>query len=174
MRYCPACGAPVAVRRPPGDTFERHVCTACGIIHYHNPKVVVGAFCRWQDQVLLCRRAIEPRAGYWTIPAGYLELGESSEQGAIREALEEANARIEITGLLGVYNVVRIGQLQLFYRARLLSPEVAAGSETTELALFDWSEIPWQDLAFPSVDWLLRQARSVWHAPDPIVPALGP
>ena len=103
------------------------MCTACGEIHYLNPKVVVGAVCRWQDRVLLCRRAIEPRSGLWVVPAGYLETGESTEDGARREAFEEAGARIEITGLLAVYNVVRIGQVQLFYGARLLDPDVAAG-----------------------------------------------
>ena len=120
MRFCPTCGAPVELKRPAGDTFERHVCSACGEIHYRNPKVVVGAVCSWQDRVLLCRRAIEPRAGFWAVPAGYLEIGESTEQGAVRETLEEACARIEISGLLAIYNVVRIGQVQLFYRARLL------------------------------------------------------
>jgi len=137
------------------------VCTRCATIHYRNPRVVVGAVCTWDDRVLLCRRAIEPRAGFWTIPAGYLELGESTEAGAAREAFEEARARIEITGLLAVYNVVRIGQVQLMYRARLLSPEVAAGPETEELGLFDWHRIPWTELAFPTVHWALERAREL-------------
>jgi ADP-ribose pyrophosphatase YjhB (NUDIX family) len=174
MRFCSQCGAPVALRRPDGDTLDRHVCTACGEIHYRNPKVVVGAVCRWQERVLLCRRAIEPRAGLWGVPAGYLETGESTEGGARREAFEEAGARIEITGLLGVYNVVRLGQVQLFYGARLLDPEVAAGPETLELDLFPWPAIPWDRLAFPSVEWLLRRALEIKDRAGPHPAALGP
>jgi ADP-ribose pyrophosphatase YjhB (NUDIX family) len=174
MRFCPTCGAPVELKQPAGDTLARHVCSACGEIHYRNPKVVVGAVCSWQDRVLLCRRAIEPRAGFWAVPAGYLELGESTDQGAAREALEEACARIEILDLLAIYNVVRIGQVQLFYRARLLSPEIAAGIETLELDLFDWAAIPWDELAFPSVDYVLRRAFELRHHPGPFAPALGP
>jgi ADP-ribose pyrophosphatase YjhB (NUDIX family) len=174
MRFCSQCGAPVALRRPDGDTLDRHVCTACGEIHYRNPKVVVGAVCRWQERVLLCRRAIEPRAGLWGVPAGYLETGESTEDGARREAFEEAGARIEITGLLGVYNVVRLGQVQLFYGARLLDPEVAAGPETPELDLFPWPAIPWDRLAFPSVEWLLRRALEIKDRAGPHPAALGP
>jgi len=158
MRFCSECGAPVELRRPEGDELERHVCTRCAEIHYQNPKVVVGAVCSWQDRVLLCRRAIEPRAGFWTIPAGYLELGESTEAGAAREAWEEARARIAITGILAVYNVVRIGQVQVLYRARLLSPDVTPGPETLELDLFSWEAIPWDALAFPSVHWVLERA----------------
>jgi ADP-ribose pyrophosphatase YjhB (NUDIX family) len=174
MRFCSQCGAPVALRRPEGDTADRHVCTACGEIHYLNPKVVVGAVCRWQDRVLLCRRAIEPRSGLWVVPAGYLESGESTEDGARREAFEEAGARIEIIGLLAVYNVVRIGQVQLFYDARLLDPDLAAGVETLELDLFQWAAIPWDQLAFPSVQWVLRRALEIKDDDGPHLPALGP
>ncbi len=174
MRFCSLCGARVELRRPAGDTFERHVCAGCGEIHYRNPKVVVGAVCLWRGRVLLCRRAIEPRPGFWTVPAGYLELGESTEEGARREALEEANARIEIGALLAVYNVVRIGQVQLFYQARLLDAAVAAGVETLELDLFDWAKIPWAELAFPSVEWVLRRAQALKDTAEPYPPALGP
>jgi ADP-ribose pyrophosphatase YjhB (NUDIX family) len=174
MRFCSECGARVALRRPQGDTLERHVCTACGEIHYLNPKVVVGAVCRWRDRVLLCRRAIEPRAGLWVVPAGYLETGESTEDGARREAFEEAGARIDITGLLAVYNVVRIGQVQLFYGAKLLDPEVVAGPETLELRLVEWGAIPWDQLAFPSVHWVLRRALEIRDQEGPYLPALGP
>jgi ADP-ribose pyrophosphatase YjhB (NUDIX family) len=174
MRFCSQCGAPVALRRPEGDTADRHVCTACGEIHYLNPKVVVGAVCRWQDRVLLCRRAIEPRSGLWVVPAGYLESGESTEDGARREAFEEAGARIEITGLLAVYNVVRIGQVQLFYDARLLDPDLTVGAETLELDLFQWDAIPWDQLAFPSVHWVLRRALEIKDEGGPHLPALGP
>jgi ADP-ribose pyrophosphatase YjhB (NUDIX family) len=174
MRYCSLCGAEVELKVPPGDTYERHVCTGCGEIHYRNPKVVVGAVCMWQDRVLLCKRAIEPRPGFWTVPAGFLELGESTEEGAVREALEEANARIAIEGLIAVYNVRRIGQVQIFYKARLLDPDVAAGHETLELDLFEWPQIPWADLAFPTVDWVLRHARTLQDEAPPYVPATGP
>lgn len=147
---------------PAGDNRTRLVCADCGYVRYENPKIVVGSVCGWQDRVLMCRRAIEPRQGFWTLPAGYLELNETTEAGAAREAWEEARARIEIERLLAVYNIPRISQVQLFYRARLASPEVAAGPESTEVALYRWEEIPWDELAFPSVRWALdhdREAR---------------
>ena len=147
---------PVVLAVPDGDNRERLTCPDCGFIHYQNPKVVVGAVCCWEDRILLCRRAIPPRTGYWTLPAGYLELCEGPEAGAVREALEEACARIAIEGLLAVYEVPRISQVQLIYRARLLSAEIAPGSESLEVALFRWEDIPWSDLAFPSVNWALR------------------
>ena len=146
---------------PPGDTHPRLVCTECGFIHYENPRIVVGSVCVWSDRLLLCRRSIEPRSGYWTIPAGFMELNETAVAGARREAWEEACARIEIDSLLGVYNVPRISQVQLIYRARLLTPDVEAGEETSEVALFEWDEIPWDELAFPSVPWALRHYREV-------------
>lgn len=143
-------------KTPEGDNRERLVCTDCGYVVYENPKVVVGAVCTWEDRILLCRRSIDPRKGYWTIPAGFLELHESTMEGARREALEEAEARLEFEGLLAVYNIPRISQVQVIYRARLQTPEVAAGPESEEVALFRWDEIPWEDLAFPSVHWALR------------------
>lgn len=170
MRFCSDCGASVEHVRPEGDTHDRHVCTRCETIHYINPKVVVGAVCTWEDKVLLCKRAIEPRIGYWTIPAGFMEIGESTEDGAIRESMEEAHARIEIVDLLAIYNIVRLGQVQIFYRANLLSPEVEAGIETQELDLFDWTDIPWDDLAFPTVHWILNKAIEVKGHPSPVVP----
>jgi ADP-ribose pyrophosphatase YjhB (NUDIX family) len=141
---------------PEGDNRPRLVCAECGYIAYENPKIVVGSVTRWGDRLLLCRRAIEPRRGFWTLPAGYLELHEDSGAGARREALEEACARIEIEGLLAVYDIPRISQVQLIYRARLLDEEVAAGPESLEVRLFAWDEIPWDDLAFPSVRWALE------------------
>jgi len=141
---------------PPGDTHERLVCTDCGFIHYENPKLVVGSVCVWSGRILLCRRSIEPRSGYWTIPAGFMEAHETTIQGAEREAWEEAQAKIEIDSLLGIYDVPRISQVQLLYRARLLSPDVEAGDETSEVALFEWDDIPWDELAFPSVPWVLK------------------
>ncbi len=148
-------------RVPDGDTHERMVCDSCGWIHYVNPKVVVGAVCTWEGKLLLCRRAIEPRLGYWTIPAGYLEERETTEQGAAREAREEACADIEIEALLAVYNIPRISQVQIIYRAQLRSPDVAAGVESEEVGFYDWSEIPWDELAFPSVRWALNHHREV-------------
>lgn len=158
MQFCSSCGTKVEWRRPADEETERFVCPGCGTVHYQNPKVVVGAVCLFGDRVLLCKRAIEPRPGFWTIPAGYLELGESTEAGARREAYEEARARIEIDALLAVYNVVRIGQVQVLYRAKLLSDAVEAGPETAETGLFSWRDIPWADLAFPTVHWVLGRA----------------
>ena len=148
-------------RVPDGDNRPRLVCDSCGFVSYDNPKVVVGSVCTWNDRILLCRRAIEPRRGFWTLPAGYLEVHESTSAGAAREAFEEACARIEIDAVLAVYNVPRISQVQIIYRARLLSADVAAGPESAEVGLFTWEEIPWADLAFPSVHWALHHHREV-------------
>ena len=142
---------------PDGDTHERDVCATCGFIDYVNPKIVVGSVVRHEDKILLCKRAIEPRSGYWTLPAGYLELNETPEDGAKREALEEACADLMIDSLLAVYAVPHISQVQLIYRARLQAPHFAAGPESLEVQLFDWDDIPWNELAFPSVHWALKQ-----------------
>ena len=144
---------------PEGDNRERLICPDCGFISYDNPKVVVGSVAAWDGKILLCRRAIPPRSGLWTLPAGYLELNETSEAGALREAWEEARARLAIDGLLAVYNIPRISQVQLIYRARLVSPDIAAGEESEEVALFDWADIPWREIAFPSVKWALAHYR---------------
>lgn len=141
---------------PPGDNIERSICANCDFIDYQNPKIVVGSVATWEGKVLLCRRAIEPRTGYWTLPAGYMELGETAEDGALREAMEEACAKLEIDRLLAVYSVPRISQVQLMFRARLVSPKVAPGLESQEVQLFEWDDIPWPDLAFPTVGWALR------------------
>ena len=140
---------------PEGDDRERLVCGSCGFINYENPKIVVGSVACWDDRILLCRRAIEPRKGYWTLPAGYLEQHEATEAGALREAWEEARAKLEIDQLLAVYAITRLSQVQLIYRARLVTPEVSAGPESAEVGLFRWDEIPWDDIAFPSVHWSL-------------------
>jgi ADP-ribose pyrophosphatase YjhB (NUDIX family) len=174
MRFCPSCGAEVEHKVPDGDDRPRHVCPACGTIHYHNPKIVVGSVCTLGERLLLCRRAIEPRKGFWTIPAGYLELGESAEAGALREAWEEARARIELEGLMAVYSVERIGQVQLLYRARLLHEDVAAGPESLEVLLATWDEIPWDELAFPTVRWILEHARSLRGHAGPLVAVGNP
>jgi ADP-ribose pyrophosphatase YjhB (NUDIX family) len=148
-------------RIPEGEERLRHVCDHCGFVDYRNPRVVVGAVCLYRDRVLLCRRAIEPRVGYWTIPSGFLELGESCAEGAAREAREEAGVEIEIDALLALYDVPRIGHVHLIYRARLPGPEVVAGPESEEARLFAWSEIPWRKLAFPTVLWSLRRFDAV-------------
>jgi len=148
-------------RIPEGDDRLRRVCADCGFVDYENPKIVVGAVVAWQDRVLLCRRAIDPRKGFWTLPAGYLELHESAAEGARREAWEEARAEIEIDQILAVYSIPRISQIQLIYRARMAAPEVAPGPETAELDFFPWDRIPWDDLAFPSVHWALGHFREV-------------
>lgn len=144
-----------AKRVPHGDDKERLVCADCGWIHYVNPVIVVGAVVHHEGKILLCRRAIEPRQGFWTMPSGFMEANETTEEGARREAFEEARAEIEIEALLGIYSVPRISQVQMIYRARLLRPEFSAGPESLEVALFDWEAIPWSDLAFPSVNWAL-------------------
>jgi ADP-ribose pyrophosphatase YjhB (NUDIX family) len=151
IQHCPACGSPVAYRVPPDDNRERATCTACGTIHYENPLNVVGTVPVWQDQVLLCRRNIEPRFGLWTLPAGFMELGETTAEGAARETDEEAGARIELQGLFSVLNVVRVGQVHLFYRARMLDTTLAPGPETIEARLFHEHEVPWDQLAFRTV-----------------------
>jgi ADP-ribose pyrophosphatase YjhB (NUDIX family) len=151
---------------PAGDTRPRQVCGDCGFIKYDNPKVVVGSVARWQDRLLLCRRAIDPRRGFWTLPAGYLEIGETTAEGARREAVEEATAEIEIDGILAVYSVPRLSQVQVIYRARLLTPAIAAGPESLEVGLFRWEEIPWEEIAFPSVRWALADFRKVGDAAE--------
>ena len=152
----------------PGDDRERLICHDCGFIHYRNPVVVVGAVATWNDEaepsaarILLCRRAIAPQIGLWTLPAGYLELEETTEAGAVREAWEEARAHISIERLLAVYNVPRLSQVQTIYQATLTSPDIAPGEESLEVGLFAWADIPWEEIAFPTVRWALRQHRSV-------------
>ena len=149
-------------RVPEGDNRERLVCDDCGFILYENPKIVVGSVAIWEDKVLLCRRAIPPRRGYWTLPAGYMEVRETSAEGAVREAYEEARATIAIDDLLAVYNIPRIGQVHLFYRAHLTSPEIEAGPESLEVRLFAWDALPpVAEFAFPTVRWALDHYREV-------------
>mgnify|MGYP001765313423 FL=1 len=145
---------------PEGDDRERLMCPDCGHVSYENPKVVVGSIVAEGDTVLLCRRAIEPRSGFWTIPAGYMEMGETVEEGARREAWEEARARIALDGVLAVYSIARLGQVQVIFRARLEEPGFEAGPESLEVRRFAWDEIPWEEIAFPSVRWALKAWRS--------------
>ncbi|MEO0981539.1 MAG: NUDIX hydrolase [Pseudomonadota bacterium] len=139
---------------PKGDDRHRRVCDHCAFVDYINPKIVAGSVVVSDDKILLCRRAIEPRLGYWTLPAGFMEEGESVEEAAAREAVEEANAAIEIERILAVYSVPRISQVQVMFRARLASG-VSPGPESTEVGLYDWADIPWRELAFPTVVWAL-------------------
>ena len=155
----PSPGPHFERRVPDGDNVERDVCGRCGHIHYTNPKIVAGSVVVHEGRFLLCRRAIEPRKGLWTLPAGFLEEHETPEAGAQREAREEACAEIVLDALLAVYTVAHISQIQLIYRGRLATPEFAAGPESLEVRLFDWDEIPWREIAFPSVKWALRHYR---------------
>lgn len=148
-------------RQPEGDTHSRHVCDHCGFVNYQNPKIVVGSVVRHDGKILLCRRAIEPRRGFWTIPAGYLEMHETPEDGARREAREEAGAELTLGGLLAVYTVPRLSQVQLIYRATLATSEYFAGEESLEVGLFGFDEIPWADIAFPTVHWALKHEAMV-------------
>jgi ADP-ribose pyrophosphatase YjhB (NUDIX family) len=156
MNFCSNCGARVDLLIPDGDNRPRYVCGSCATIHYENPRLVIGAIPEWDDRILLCRRAIEPRSGFWTLPAGFMENGETTGDAAIRETLEEANARIELTRLFTMLSVPHVHQVHLFYRARLLDLDFRPGVESLEVALFGEHEIPWQELAFRTVSTTLR------------------
>ncbi len=148
IKHCRACGGEVRYETPADDNRDRATCTVCTTIHYENPLNVVGTLPVWEDKVLLCRRNIEPRKGLWTLPAGFMELGETTIEGALRETIEEAGARVEMQGLYTLIDVVRVGQVHLFYRARLLDTDFAPGPETIEAGLFAEHEIPWDEIAF--------------------------
>jgi ADP-ribose pyrophosphatase YjhB (NUDIX family) len=156
INYCCVCAAPVRVLVPPGDNLPRHVCDACGAVHYRNPRLVVGTLPVWEERVLLCRRAIEPRKGCWTLPAGFMENGESVAAAAERETREEACARIELGEAYTMISVPHISQVHVIYRARLLDLDFAPGEETLEVALFDEAAIPWEEIAFRTVAMTLR------------------
>lgn len=165
MNDTPKPAGPSIRAVPEGDDRTRLLCPDCGYVVYENPKIVVGSVALWEGRILLCRRAIQPRRGFWTLPAGYLELNETVEQGALREAWEEARARLELDGLLAIFSIPRISQIQLIYRARLTSPDIDAGPESAEVGLFAWDEIPWDDIAFPSVHWSLNRHRKIGDGP---------
>jgi ADP-ribose pyrophosphatase YjhB (NUDIX family) len=157
MKFCSACGGAVELRQPPDDNRLRYVCTTCETIHYQNPNLVIGAIPEWTDgRILLCRRAIEPRLGLWTLPAGFMENGETTSEAAIRETLEEANARIEIEGLYSLYNLPQINQVHMLFRARLLDLDFSPGIESLEVRLFEEAEIPWEEIAFRPVRFTLQ------------------
>lgn len=150
LNFCAACGARTQVRIPPGDSRPRRVCPQCGTIHYENPRLVVGCLVEHEGRILMCRRAIEPRRGHWTLPAGFLENGETLEQGAARECQEEALANVEIGSLLLIANVTQAHQVHVFFRARLADGSYGVGPESLETRLMEPGELPWDDLAFPS------------------------
>lgn len=152
MKFCSACGQTVEMKIPDGDHQPRHVCASCGQIHYFNPKIIVGCVPEWQDgRILMCRRNIEPRLGKWTFPAGFLELGETTGQGAAREAREESQAEVEITDLLTVISVPYVSQVYMIHRARLLRETFGPTPESSEVRLMREDEIPWDEIAFPTI-----------------------
>ena len=151
MKYCSLCSATVEWRIPEGDNRHRYICTNCHTIHYQNPRIVAGTLPIYQDKILLCRRAIEPRYGFWTLPAGFMENGESTEDGALRETREEANAEVTIVSLFNMVTVPHIDQVHIFFLARLDRPDFSSGPESLEVKLFSVDEIPWDELAFPTV-----------------------
>jgi ADP-ribose pyrophosphatase YjhB (NUDIX family) len=176
MKFCSNCGAAVARRVPPGDSLPRYVCDHCGHIHYQNPNLVIGTVPVWDGKLLLCRRAIEPRYGYWTLPAGFMENDETTSEAALRETLEEAGARIVLEAPFSMISVPHVNQVHLFYRARLLDLEFKPGAESLEVALFEEPVIPWKEIAFRTVGLTLRHwfadrksGRFGFHAED--VPA---
>lgn len=157
MKFCSECGSPVQLTIPVGDHLPRYVCTHCQTIHYQNPKIIAGCIAQWQGKILLCRRAIEPRYGLWTLPAGFMENHESTREAAAREALEEANAVVDDLTLYGLYTLPHISQVYLLFRGQLRNGYAHPGDESLEVALFAPQEIPWSELAFSSVEECLRQ-----------------
>ena len=156
MNYCSHCGAPIARIIPPDDDRLRYVCEVCQTIHYQNPKVVAGCLPVYQDKILLCQRAIDPRAGFWTLPAGFMELDETSLEAAIRETLEEANARVEVIELYAVFNLPHVNQVYMMFRSDLLDKQFSPGAESLETRLFNEDEIPWDNLAFSTIRHTLK------------------
>lgn len=158
MKYCSQCGSNrVSLKVPAGDNRQRHVCGNCGQIFYDNPRVICGALPLWEDKILLCRRAIEPRLGFWTLPAGFMENGETTEEAACRETQEEAKATLVIEDLYTIYNLPHINQVYFFYRGQLLDGAHSAGEESLETALFSPTQIPWNELAFPTIEKTLQR-----------------
>jgi ADP-ribose pyrophosphatase YjhB (NUDIX family) len=157
MNFCPACGQPVSLKIPEGDHLPRFVCTGCGTIHYENPRVIAGCVIEVEGKILLCKRAIEPRLGFWTIPAGFLENGESIQDGAAREAVEEALAEVQIGSLLAIVNVLHAQQVHIMFRATLKNSRFGVGPESLETDLYEENAIPWPQIAFLSVEFALRR-----------------
>ncbi|HHJ15952.1 MAG TPA: NUDIX domain-containing protein [Gammaproteobacteria bacterium] len=157
MKFCSTCGAGVTLRIPDGDNRERYICDDCQTIHYQNPNIVAGCIAEWEGRILLCKRAIEPRYGLWTLPAGFMENGETTEQAALRETLEEAGAQVEIAGLFGIFSIPHISQVYLLYRGELCNGAYEPGPESLECRLFEEHEVPWEKLAFPVMHEVLQR-----------------
>lgn len=151
MKYCSLCGATVTIRVPDGDTHLRHVCLSCDTVHYQNPKIINGCIGVWQDKILLAKRAIEPRYGLWTLPAGFMENGETTLEGAARETLEEAGATVANLQLFGVFNLPHANQVYIMFRGDIPDGQASAGTESLEVGFFDEEDIPWNELAFPVI-----------------------
>jgi ADP-ribose pyrophosphatase YjhB (NUDIX family) len=156
MKFCSNCGSQVTQRIPEGDSRPRYICDSCNIVHYQNPNIIAGCLPVWGDKVLLCRRAIEPRYGFWTLPAGFMENGETIAEGAARETWEEAEAKVRELTLYTVFNIPYINQVYMLHRAHLVDGKFGIGVESLECQLFDEADIPWDELAFPSVKRTLR------------------
>lgn len=157
MHYCSLCGSTVTIKVPAGDNRERHVCDTCDTIHYQNPKIVAGCIPVWRHRILLCKRAIEPRSGLWTLPAGFMENGESTADAAIRETWEEAQANVKINSLFGVFSIPHINQVYMMFLASLATDDFASGPESADVRLFTDDEIPWDELAFPVISLTLER-----------------
>ncbi|EPG64870.1 NUDIX hydrolase [Leptospira wolffii] len=166
MKFCSICGSSVSLKIPEGDSLPRYVCDSCGTIHYQNPKVIVGTIPVWEGKILLCKRAIEPRKGYWTLPAGFLENKETVEEGAARETEEEANAKIDILRLHSVYSIPHISQIYMFFLANLIDGTFSTSPESEEVKLFHPHEIPWDEIAFASVTFALKRYTEKADIPD--------
>ncbi len=173
MKFCSNCGQPVEQRIPEGDNLPRFVCDACESIHYQNPKIVAGCIPEWEDKILLCRRAIEPRYGLWTLPAGFMENGETTEQAALRETWEEARATMEIRSLYAVFSIPHISQVYMLFRGPLQHCRFGPGPESLEVALFSEAQIPWGELAFPVIDATLKRYFSDRHQGHGVPTHLG-
>jgi ADP-ribose pyrophosphatase YjhB (NUDIX family) len=156
VNYCSACGEKVSFLIPEGDNRQRYVCNSCQIIHYENPKIVTGCIAQWQDKILLCKRAIEPRYGLWTLPAGFMENQETNLQGAARETAEEANAEVENMQLFCVFSIAHINQVYTMYLGDLVDGQASAGEESLDVALVAEDEVPWQDIAFQVINETLK------------------
>jgi ADP-ribose pyrophosphatase YjhB (NUDIX family) len=157
VNFCSHCGSRVHLGVPPGDHLPRYICDACGTIHYQNPRIIAGCIPEHEGRILLCRRAIEPRLGFWTFPAGFMENGETLQQAAARESMEEALAEVQVGSLLAIVHVLPIHQVHIFFRAHLPRADFGAGAESSEVMLVDPAGIPWRDIAFPSTEFALRR-----------------
>ena len=159
MKFCSNCAAELSFAIPEGDNLPRHMCVSCGVVHYQNPKIVAGCIPLWEDQVLLCKRAIEPRYGKWTLPAGFMENGETVVQAAARETVEEAEAQVTDLELYGLFNMPHVNQVYIMFRGNLRTPDFGAGYESLEVRLVKEHEIPWDELAFP----VMRRALNLYY-----------